>query len=74
MSSETLYRHTIGSGGSKIRVALNLGQSLVEKGDYAKAEPLLRKIFEVNPEYPPARNALAQLLSLQGTRRKPKRS
>ena len=47
-------------------MALNLGLILTTKGDYAKAEPLLRRVVTLYPDYPVAMNALAQALFRQG--------
>jgi protein O-mannosyl-transferase len=66
MDAETFYRQTLRAGGAKTRMALNLGQIYVERGDYAKAEPLLRKVAQMNPDYPMAQNALGHVLSAQG--------
>lgn len=66
INPETFYRHALRAGSSKARIALNLGQIYTDKGDYAKAEPLLRRVVALNPDYPSARNALAHLLFKQG--------
>jgi tetratricopeptide (TPR) repeat protein len=66
VSEETLYRSAIRTGAAKIRVALNLGQFYTAKGDYAKAEPLLRKVVTMSPDYPLARSSLAHCLMRQG--------
>jgi tetratricopeptide (TPR) repeat protein len=68
LNPETFYRHAIGAGAAKTRMALNLGQLYAERGDYAKAEPLLRKVVAMNPDYPMAQNALGHLLLSQGKR------
>ena len=60
------YRQSLAAGATKARIALNLGQILTDKGEYAKAEPLLRRVVALNPDYPIARNALAHLLYKQG--------
>jgi tetratricopeptide (TPR) repeat protein len=65
-SGEALFRQVIGSGGSKVRVALNLAAIYTEKGDYVKAESLLRKVLQMCPDYPVARNSLAHVLFLEG--------
>ncbi|MFL6583415.1 MAG: tetratricopeptide repeat protein [Chthoniobacterales bacterium] len=66
MNPETFYRQSLAAGATKARIALNLGQILTDKGEYAKAEPLLRRVVALNPDYPIARNALAHLLYKQG--------
>ena len=68
LNSETFYRHALGSGAAKTRMALNLGQIYAQRGDYAKAEPLLRKVVAMNPDYPAAQNALGHLLLSLGKR------
>lgn len=68
LNSETFYRHVLRTGATKTRMALNLGQIYAQRGDYAKAEPLLRKVVAMNPDYPAAQNALGHLLLSQGKR------
>lgn len=68
LNSETFYRHALGAGAAKTRMALNLGQIYAQRGDYAKAEPLLRKVVAMNPDYPASQNALGHLLLSQGKR------
>jgi protein O-mannosyl-transferase len=66
MSPETFYRHSLAAGAAKPRMALNLGLILVAKGDYEKAETLLRRVVKIYPDYPIATNALAHALFRQG--------
>jgi Flp pilus assembly protein TadD len=73
LNPETFYRHAIGAGAAKTRMALNLGQIYAERGDFAKAEPLLRKVVAMNPDYPMAQNALGHLLLSQGKREEAER-
>jgi Flp pilus assembly protein TadD len=47
-------------------MALNLGLILTAKGDYDKAEPLLRRVAAIEPDYPIALNALAHVLFREG--------
>ena len=68
LNSETFYRHALAAGAGKTRMALNLGQIYAQRGDHAKAEPLLRKVVAMNPDYPAAQNALGHLLLSQGKR------
>ena len=68
LNAETFYRQAIRAGGAKTRMALNLGQIYSERGDHARAEPLLRKVVAMNPHYPMAHNALGHLLLSQGKR------
>jgi tetratricopeptide (TPR) repeat protein len=66
MSPEMFYRHSLRSGSAKTRMALNLGQIYAGRGDYAKAEPLLRKAVEISPDYPMGWSILGHLLVSQG--------
>ncbi len=59
---EIFARHTIRSGGATVRVALLLGQVFTGRGDYVEAEKLLRRAVELSPDYPIARNNLADAL------------
>jgi tetratricopeptide (TPR) repeat protein len=68
LNAETFYRHAIRAGAAKTRMALNLAQIYAARGDYAKAEPLLRKVVAMHPDYPMAQNALGHLLLSQGKR------
>jgi protein O-mannosyl-transferase len=65
MSPETFYRHSLAAGAAKPRMALNLGLILVAKGEYEKAETLLRRVVKIYPDYPIASNALAHALFRQ---------
>jgi tetratricopeptide (TPR) repeat protein len=66
VSNETFARQTIRSGGLSIRIALMLGQVYTSREDYAQAERILRKALEMCPDYPIARNNLADALIHQG--------
>jgi protein O-mannosyl-transferase len=66
LSPEMFYRQALRTGAAKTRMALNLGQIYVARGDYAKAEPLLRKVVEMSPDYPMGLNALGHLLLSEG--------
>ncbi len=68
VSPEMFYRHALASGSAKIRMALNLGQIYAAEQNYAKAEPLLRKVVQMSPDYPMGQNALAHLLLSEGKR------
>ena len=65
-SNETFARRTIAAGGASDRVVLLLGQAYAKRGDYAAAERLLRLAVQHSPDYPMARNNLADALSHQG--------
>jgi tetratricopeptide (TPR) repeat protein len=66
VNSETFYRHSLAAGAAKPRMALNLGLILIAKGDFAKAEPLLRRVVAIYPDYPIALNGLAHALFRAG--------
>ena len=61
-SNETFARRTMATGGATVRVALLLGQVYSNRGDYVKAEGILRKAVQLCPDYPFARNNLAHAL------------
>jgi Flp pilus assembly protein TadD len=65
-SNETFARRTIASGGASIRIALLLGNTYVNAHNYPEAERLFRKALQLCPEYPTARNNLADVLQRQG--------
>lgn len=66
LNPETFYRRSLAAGASRARIALNLGLILTAKGDYATAEPLLRRVVNLEPDYPFAVDALAHLLLREG--------
>jgi Flp pilus assembly protein TadD len=66
LSNETFARRTIASGGASIRVALLLGNTFVNAHNYVEAERIYRKALQLCPEYPIARNNLADVLLRQG--------
>jgi tetratricopeptide (TPR) repeat protein len=66
VNSETFYRHSLASGAAKPRMALNLGLILIAKGDYSNAEPLLRRVVRIYPDYPIALSGLAHALFRAG--------
>lgn len=63
---ETFFRRTFAAGGSSSRIGVNLAYIYATKGDHAKAESILRKVLQVFPNYPLARNNLGIALSHQG--------
>jgi Flp pilus assembly protein TadD len=63
---ETFFRRTFAAGGSSTRLAVNLAAIYGERGEYAKAEDILRKVLQMSPDHPIARNNLASALSHQG--------
>jgi tetratricopeptide (TPR) repeat protein len=56
------------AGGSSVRVAVNLGLIYANDGEYAKAEAVFRRVLELWPDYPSARNNLADVLCREGKR------
>ena len=65
-TGEIFYQRTMASGGSSVRVAVNLGQIYSDRGEYAKAEAVFRRALEMAPGYPVALNNLATVLDRQG--------
>lgn len=65
-SPETFYERTIAAGGGTARVQVNLGHLYAERGEYAKAEALFRKVLVATPDYHIARSNLADVLARQG--------
>jgi len=63
---ETFFRRTFAAGGSSSRIGVNLGVIYAARGEHAKAEAILRKVLQVFPNYPLARNNLGIALSRQG--------
>jgi protein O-mannosyl-transferase len=63
---ETFYTRTIAAGGSSTRAAVNLAEVYSRKGNTEGAERVFRRVLEIAPEYPMARNNLANLLHKQG--------
>ncbi|MEY2489143.1 MAG: protein O-mannosyl-transferase [Verrucomicrobiota bacterium] len=63
---ETFYQRTFLAGGSSCRVGVNLAMLYSKRGEHGKAEAILRKVLRVYPDYPVARNNLADVLFRQG--------
>lgn len=66
VDEETFYTRTIKSGGSSIRAAVNLAEIYSQRGDAVAAERVFRIVLDLTPNYPMARNNLANLLHKQG--------
>ena len=60
-SAETFFRRTLAGSGSS-RAATNLALVYSRRGDYARAEKLLRRVLQLSPDDPIARNNLADAL------------
>jgi protein O-mannosyl-transferase len=65
-NEEKFYKSTLAAGGTSCRVGVNLGQIYANRGEYAIAEKMFRYILETNPDYPIARNNLANVLVHEG--------
>ncbi|PYJ11417.1 MAG: hypothetical protein DMF06_02575 [Verrucomicrobia bacterium] len=63
---ETFYQRTFLAGGSSCRVGVNLAMLYSKRGEYGQAEKILRKVLRVYPDYPVARNNLADVMFRQG--------
>ncbi len=66
ITAEHFYEQTIASGGTSIRVSLNLGQIYAARGEYTRAEACFRSILAGFPDYPAAQTNLANVLFHQG--------
>jgi tetratricopeptide (TPR) repeat protein len=66
VTAETFYRRIFAAGGTSARTGVNLGLIYADRGDYAQAEKIFRKVLEIAPDYPIAQNDLASALSGQG--------
>ncbi len=63
---EKFYKRTLAAGGTSSRVGVNLAQIYAGRREYAIAEKMLRHVLEITPDYPIARNNLANVLVQQG--------
>jgi protein O-mannosyl-transferase len=66
LTDEIFYRRTLEAGGSSARVLANLAQIYANRGEYKKAETMFRDVLKMSPDYPIARNNLAEVLVRQG--------
>jgi protein O-mannosyl-transferase len=66
VTDEIFYQRTLAAGGASSRVLGNLAQIYSTKGQYAKAEAIFRQVLKMSPDYPIARNNLAEALARQG--------
>jgi tetratricopeptide (TPR) repeat protein len=64
-SAEGFFQQTLSSGGSA-RSATNLALVYSRRGDYTKAESVLRRVLQMTPDDPIARNNLADTLRRLG--------
>lgn len=65
VTPETFYRRTLAAGGMTTRIGVNLAQIYANRGEYAKAEEIYRRILTITPDYPIARTNLAEVLNRQ---------
>ena len=66
MEPRTFYERTMASGGTSVRVAVNLAVIYKNDGQYARAESALRHVLQLVPDYPIARHNLADVLYKEG--------
>jgi tetratricopeptide (TPR) repeat protein len=66
ITDEIFYQRTLAAGGASSRVLSNLAEIYSSQGQYAKAEAIFRKVLKMSPDYPIARNNLAEALARQG--------
>jgi protein O-mannosyl-transferase len=65
VTPETFYRRTLAAGGMTTRIGVNLAQIYANRGEYAKAEQIYRRVLTMTPDYPIARTNLAEVLFRQ---------
>jgi protein O-mannosyl-transferase len=65
-AEESFYARTLMAGGVTPRIRLNFAHALAKRGEYAKAEEILRRLVNSDPAYVLARNNLADVLAQQG--------
>ncbi len=65
-AEETFYKSNLLAGGTSPRMCVNLAVIYSERGETAKAEKLLQKVLQADPDYVVAKNNLASLLSRSG--------
>lgn len=66
VTPQTFYERTIAAGGGSTRLSVNLALIYSNRGDFDKAEVLLRQLVQNAPNFPIARNNLANVLQHQG--------
>lgn len=65
VNAETFFRRTLAAGGSG-RAAVNLALVYSTRGEHEKAERVLRRVLQLNPDYAIARSNLASALYQSG--------
>lgn len=66
ITPEIFYQRTLAAGGMTTRIGVNLAQIYANRGDYAKAESIYRRVLTITSDYPIARTNLAEVLSAEG--------
>jgi Flp pilus assembly protein TadD len=66
VNEETFYKRTLLAGGNSVRMGVNLATIYSARGENDRAEGILRKVLQIDPDYPVARNNLSSLLSARG--------
>jgi protein O-mannosyl-transferase len=67
VTAERFFRRTLkAASGMTPRSGVNLGLIYADRGDFAEAENIFRKVLAIAPDYPVAQNNLASALSHQG--------
>lgn len=61
VTPKIFFQRTIAAGGASIRPAVNLALIYALEGDLIRAEKLFRRVLELVPDYPVARNGLADV-------------
>lgn len=65
-TAETFFKRTMNAGGTSCRAGVNLALIYSKREDYAGAERILGKVLQIAPDYPIARNNLADAVARQG--------
>src|SRR5207237_8661058 len=63
VTAETFYRRTLAAVGTSARNGVNLGLIYANRGDYAEAEKIFRKVIEIVLDYPIAQNDFDRALN-----------
>lgn len=66
LDEESFYRKTLAAGGSTTRLATNLGQIYLARGENQKAEEIFRRVLAINPEFSIAKSNLAEVMAREG--------
>lgn len=69
ITPKTFFGRTLAAGGASNRVIVNLAQIYASQGAYPRAEAMYRRLLQITPNYPLARNNLAGVLIHEGKAR-----